>query len=63
MALMFSADALHIACVESAGAVLLSTDDTVINIINRNSNQISSGVKNPVQWLMEVNNNGGKDIE
>jgi len=57
------ADALHLACAESAGAVLLTTDDTVIKIINRNSNQIPSGVNNPVQWLMEVNNHAGKDIE
>jgi hypothetical protein len=57
------ADALHLACAESAGAVLLTTDDTVIKIFNRNSNQIPSGVNNPVQWLMEVNNHGGKDIE
>ena len=58
-----SADALHLACAESAGAVLLTTDDEIIKIIKRHGNQITIEVKNPVEWLMEVNAYGGKDIK
>jgi predicted nucleic acid-binding protein len=58
-----SADALHLACAESAGAVLLTTDDAIIKIIKRHGNQITIEVKNPVELLMEVNTHGGKDTE
>ena len=58
-----SADALHLACAESAGAVLLTTDDAIIKIIKRHGNQITIEVKNPVELLMEVNAHGGKDTE
>jgi len=58
-----SADALHLACAESADAVLLTTDDEIIKIIKRHGNQITIEVKNPVEWLMEVNAYGGKDVE
>jgi predicted nucleic acid-binding protein len=58
-----SADALHLACAESAGAVLLTTDDSIIRIIKRYRNQITIEVRNPVDWLMEVNEHGSKDIE
>jgi predicted nucleic acid-binding protein len=58
-----SADALHLACAESAGAVLLTTDDAIIKVIKRHGNQITIEVKNPVEWLMEVNAYGGKDVE
>jgi len=54
-----SADALHLACAESADAVLLTTDDAIIKIIKRHRNHIPIKVKNPVEWLMEVNANGG----
>jgi len=57
------ADALHIASAESAGAVLLTTDDTIIRIIMRYRNQITIKVTNPVEWLMEVNEHGSKDTE
>jgi len=57
------ADALHLACAESAGAVLLTTDDAIIKIIKRHAHQITIEVKNPVEWLMEVNAHGGKDTE
>jgi len=57
------ADALHLACAEEAGADLLTTDDTVIRIIKKHAHQITIGVKNPVEWLMEVNAHGGKDPE
>ena len=60
---MDSADALHLACAESAGAVLLTTDDAIIKVIKRHGNQITIEVKNPVEWLMEVNAYGGKDVE
>ena len=58
-----SADALHLACAESAGAVLLTTDDSIIKIIKRYGNQITSEVKNPVEWLTEVDEHGSKDTE
>jgi len=58
-----SADALHLACAESAGAVLLTTDDAIIKIIKRHAHQIPIEVNNPVQWLMEVNAHGGKDVK
>ncbi len=58
-----SADALHLACAESAGAALLTTDDTIIKVIKRYRNQITIDVKNPVEWLMEVNEHGSKDTE
>lgn len=57
------ADALHLACAESAGATLLTTDDTIIRIIKRYRHQITIDVKNPVEWLMEVNEHGSKDPE
>jgi predicted nucleic acid-binding protein len=57
------ADALHLACAESAGAALLTTDDAIIRIIKRHAHQITIEVKNPVEWLMEVNAYGGKDAE
>jgi predicted nucleic acid-binding protein len=57
------ADALHLACAESAGAVLLTTDDAIIKIIKRHAHQITIETKNPVEWLMEVNEHGSKDIE
>jgi len=57
------ADALHLACAESAGTALLTTDDAVIRIIKRYRNQITIEVKNPVEWLMEVNEHGSKDTE
>ncbi len=58
-----SADALHLACAESAGAVLLTTDDAIIKVIKRHDSEITIEVKNPVEWLMEVNAHGSKDIE
>jgi len=57
------ADALHLACAESSGAVLLTTDDAIIKIIKRHAHQITIEIKNPVEWLMEVNAHGGKDVE
>jgi predicted nucleic acid-binding protein len=57
------ADALHLACAESAGAVLLTTDDAIIRIIKNHRNQIPIEVRNPVDWLMEVNEHGSKDTE
>ena len=57
------ADALHLACAESAGAVMLTTDDGIIRIIKGHGNLITIEVKNPVEWLMEVNEHGSKDTE
>jgi len=58
-----AADALHLSCAESAGAAMLTTDDTIIKIIKRQRNQIIIDVKNPVEWLLEVNEHGSKDVE
>lgn len=47
----------------AAGAVLLTTDDAIIKVIKRHRKQITIEVKNPVEWLMEVDAHGGKDVE
>jgi predicted nucleic acid-binding protein len=57
------ADAFHLACAEQAGADLLTTDDAVIRVIKKYKDQITIGVKNPVEWLMEVNAHGGKNTQ
>ena len=57
------ADALHLGCAESAGAIMLTTDDIIISIIKRYRNHVSIDVRNPVEWLMEVNEHGSKDTE
>lgn len=51
-------DAIHIACTEKAGAVLLSTDDDLITIMKRNTQHTTVQADNPLHWLMEVNRNG-----
>jgi predicted nucleic acid-binding protein len=56
-------DALHLACAESAGAVFLTTDDSLIKSIKKHEDKITTGVHNPVQWLMEVTKDGSEDIE
>jgi predicted nucleic acid-binding protein len=56
-------DALHLACAESVGAVFLTTDDALIKSIKRHEDKITTGVHNPVQWLMEVTMDGSKDAE
>lgn len=58
-----SPDALHLACAQSAGATLLTTDDAIIRIIKKHAHQITIEVKNPVEWLMEVNEHGSKDSQ
>jgi predicted nucleic acid-binding protein len=56
-------DALHLACAESANAVFLTTDDALIKSIKKHKDKISTGVHNPVNWLMEVTRDGSKDAE
>ena len=56
-------DALHLACAERAGAVFLTTDDTLIKSIKKHKDKITTRVHNPVQWLMEVTKDGSKDLE
>jgi len=51
-------DALHLACAERSGAVFLTTDDVLINNIKKNADKITVGVKNPVEWFMEVTAHG-----
>ncbi len=56
-------DALHCACAEKAGAIFLTTDDALIKSINKHKDKITTGVHNPVQWLMEVTMDGSENIE
>jgi len=56
-------DALHLACAERAGAIFLTTDDSLIKSIKRHEDKITTRVHNPVQWLMEVTMDGSEDIE
>jgi predicted nucleic acid-binding protein len=56
-------DALHLACAGSAGAIFLTTDDSLIKSIKRHEDKITTRVHNPVQWLMEVTTDGSEDIE
>ncbi len=55
-------DALHIACAEAAGAdVLLTTDDRFLRLASRLGKQLTVRVVDPVNWLMEIINNGRND--
>jgi predicted nucleic acid-binding protein len=56
-------DALHLACAHHAGAIFLTTDDSLIKSIKKHKDKISNGVQNPVQWLMEVTMDGSEDVE
>lgn len=47
-------DSLHVACAESAGAVLLTTDDGLITFFKSGRN-IQIPIENPVTWLKEEN--------
>jgi len=48
-------DALHIACAESAKAdVFLSTDDRLLKLAKRISNQLKVRVENPLVWVEEM---------
>lgn len=51
-------DAVHVACAEKAGAVLLTTDDDLIKIMKKNALRTSVCADNPLHWLMELNQNG-----
>ncbi|MCX6700164.1 MAG: hypothetical protein NTV68_09585 [Methanomicrobiales archaeon] len=51
-------DAIHIACTEKAGAVLLTTDDDLVKIMKNNTLITSIHADNPLQWLMEMNQHG-----
>lgn len=56
-------DALHVACAERAGAtVLLTTDDTLKNIMSHHSDTISIRIVNPAAWYEEVTGNESQDI-
>jgi predicted nucleic acid-binding protein len=56
-------DALHVACAERAGAtILLTTDDTLKNIMSHHSDTISIQIVNPAQWYEEVTGNESEDI-
>jgi len=51
-------DAIHIACAEKAGAIFLTTDDELIRIMKKHTQDISIRVDNPLHWLMELNHDG-----
>jgi predicted nucleic acid-binding protein len=51
-------DAVHIACAEKAGAILLTTDDELVRIMKKNATYTSIRVDNPLHWLMEMNQHG-----
>ena len=51
-------DAVHIACAEKAGAVLLTTDDELVRIMKKNATCTTIRVDNPLHWLMEMNQHG-----
>jgi len=51
-------DAVHIACAEKAGAVLLTTDDDLVKIMKKDALRTSVCADNPLHWLMEVNPHG-----
>ena len=51
-------DAVHIACTEKAGAVLLTTDDDLVKIMKKNTLITSIHAENPLHWLMEMNQHG-----
>jgi predicted nucleic acid-binding protein len=47
-------DALHLSCAESGGAeVLLTTDDRLIRLAGRFSDELRIRVANPLRWLQE----------
>lgn len=48
-------DALHIACAEKAGAdVFLTTDNHILHLSDRFSNQLKIKLNNPLVWFHEV---------
>jgi len=52
-------DALHIACAEIGKAdIFLTTDDDIIKKINKSNIELKVDIKNPIKWLMEVENYG-----
>lgn len=55
-------DALHLACVERANAILVTTDYALIKKIKR-SQTLCTGVQvcNPVELVLEVNNDEDED--
>ena len=46
-------DALRLAAAESAGAVLFSTDDTLLKKANRGDGTPKTQVRNPLSWIQE----------
>jgi predicted nucleic acid-binding protein len=52
-------DALHIACAEIGKAdIFLTTDDDIIKKFNKSNIELRVDIKNPIKWLMEVENYG-----
>jgi predicted nucleic acid-binding protein len=48
-------DALHLACAEQATVdVFLTTDDRMLRIATRHTEQLKVRVANPLDWLLEV---------
>jgi predicted nucleic acid-binding protein len=48
-------DALHLACAERAVVdVFLTTDDKLVRLASRHAARVRVAVRNPLQWLLEV---------
>ncbi len=48
-------DGLHLACAEQSGCdVFLSTDDRLLRLSRRVSDQLTVRVENPIDWVREV---------
>lgn len=53
-------DALHIACAEIGEVdVFLTTDDDIIKKVKKTRIELKVEIRNPIKWLMEVENYGG----
>jgi uncharacterized protein with PIN domain len=50
-------DALHVACAKKSGSVLVTTDDALIKNIKRGQTNSTVRACNPVDLVLEVNNN------
>ncbi|GAB6283987.1 MAG: hypothetical protein STSR0009_01860 [Methanoregula sp.] len=50
-------DALHVACAKKSGSVLVTTDDALKKNIKTGQTNITVRACNPVDLVIEVNNN------
>ncbi len=59
-----SFDAAHIACAEAGQVdIMLTTDDRLLRTATRAQNALLIAIKNPVNWLLEINQiEDGEDL-